>query len=62
MKSFTEIFEAAYKGNIGFEEMIKFYQVASEREIRELEDLIDDDKVNQAWDLVEKVTGMKLKR
>jgi hypothetical protein len=62
MRTFTEIFEAAYKGNIGFEEMIKFYQVASEREIQELEDLVDDNKAKQAWDLVEKVTGMKLKR
>jgi len=55
------IAEAPYTGNLGFEEMMKFYEVATEREISQLESLIDSGKEKQAWKLIQKITGMKLK-
>lgn len=32
--------EASYAGNIGFEEMVKFYQEANIQQIKNMEDLI----------------------
>lgn len=55
------IAEAPYTGNLGFEEMMKFYEVATQREISQLEKFINDDKDKEAWKFVQKVTGMKLK-
>jgi len=53
--------EFSYKGNMGFEEMMKFYDTASKKEIQALERLIDKGKEKTAWRLVQKVTGTKLK-
>lgn len=55
------ISEAPYAGNMGYEEMMKFYEVATSREIKTLEKLIDADKTEEAWKYVQKVTGLKLK-
>lgn len=59
-KYILELQEASYKGNLGFEEMMKFYQDASPTQIRRLEDLIDDDKEREAWRYVQQVTGTQL--
>lgn len=53
--------EASYEGNMGFEEMFKFYQQATEKQVELLEKLIDEDKIKEAWQLVQKVVGVKLK-
>jgi len=53
--------EAAYPGNIGFEEMVNFYQVASKSEISEMEKLIKKGDWNKFRDLIKKVTGKDLK-
>ncbi len=53
--------EAAYPGNIGFEEMVKFYQVASKSEITEMEKIIKKGDWNKFKELVTKVTGKELK-
>lgn len=53
--------EAAYPGNIGFEEMVEFYQVASKSEISEMEKLIKKGDWNKFKDLIKKVTGKDLK-
>ena len=55
-----DLSEAAYVGNLGFEEMMKFYDKATQREIRVLEKLIDEERIKEAWALVQKVTGIKL--
>lgn len=52
--------EASYKGNMGFEEMMKFYQKASQDQITRLEVLMKRDRIKQAWGLVQKVTGINL--
>lgn len=62
MKTFVKILnEIAYGGNVGFEEMAKFYQKASPAEIAEME------KVSKANDwkgfkkLIKRVLNVKLK-
>ncbi len=52
--------EAEYKGNIGAMELFKFYQVAKEAEKNELKKLIQAKKTKDAWQLIQKITGMKL--
>jgi hypothetical protein len=53
--------EAAYPGNIGFEEIVSFYQVASKSEISEMEKLIKKGDWNKFKELIKKVTGKELK-
>jgi len=53
--------EAAYPGNVGFEEMVEFYKVASKSEISEMEKLIKKGDWNKFKDLIKKVTGKDLK-
>jgi hypothetical protein len=53
--------EAAYMGNIGFEEMTTFYKVASKKEIKEMENIIKLGDWEKFKNLIFKVTGKKLK-
>jgi hypothetical protein len=53
--------EVAYDGNLGFHEMYLFYGNASDNEIDKLESFIKRKKFKEAWRLVQKVTGVKLK-
>jgi len=53
--------EAAYPGNIGFEEMSTFYQVASSSEIKQMEKVIKEGDWNKFRLLIKKVTGKELK-
>lgn len=53
--------EAAYDGNIGFEEMVMFYQKADKTEITKLEKLIANDDWDSFKDLIQRVTGVRLK-
>jgi hypothetical protein len=52
--------EAAYKGNIGAMEMMKFFQVATKEEKEKLKKLIADKNQSAAWKMIQDVTGMKL--
>lgn len=52
--------EAAYKGNIGMMEMMKFFEVASKEQKEKLKKLIADKNQSAAWKLIQDVTGMKL--
>ena len=53
--------EAAYPGNIGFEEMTEFYQVGSKQEIKEMEKIIKQGDWNKFRLLIKKVIGKELK-
>lgn len=53
--------EAVYSGNIGFEEMVRFYQVASPKEIKLMEKLLKSENWQKFKALIEKVLGVKLK-
>lgn len=61
-RGMIEMAEAAYDGNIGIIEMMKFYKIASADQVAKLKELIASGKKSAAWDLIEKVTGVKLVR
>jgi hypothetical protein len=53
--------EASYKNNIGFQEMVEFYQKASSSEIKQMENMIKNDSWNGFRKLIKKVLGVNLK-
>ncbi len=53
--------EMTYEGNIGFEEMVKFYQKANDDQIEKMEEIIKKDDWESFKKLIRKVTGTKLK-
>lgn len=56
-----EILEMSYEGNVGLEEMVKFFQVATPDEVKEFESLMSSENLPKAWELVQNVTGTRLK-
>lgn len=52
--------EAAYEGNIGVMELVKFHQTASPEQKKTLDDHIKNKRNKEAWQLVRDVTGVKL--
>jgi len=53
--------EAAYEGNLGAIEMMKFYQKASPTDIKRMEQFLRKGAWQKAWDLLKKVTGVLLR-
>lgn len=53
--------EASYEGNIGFEEMVKFYQIADNDEINKIEDIIKKNDWDNFKRIIKKVIGVNLK-
>lgn len=53
--------EAAYPGNIGFEEMVLFYKDASKAEEKQMAEIIKKGDWDAFRKLIYKVTGKKLK-
>ena len=53
--------EAAYAGNIGFEELTKFWKVASETQIEDMEEIIRSGDWKDFRILIKKVVGITLK-
>ena len=52
--------EAAYAGNIGIMELIKFKQKASDSQKKQFDAHVKNKKHKEAWELVQHVTGVKL--
>lgn len=52
--------EAAYAGNLSFEEMIKFYQVATDEQIKKMEKLIKKNSWVGVKKLIKLVLGVEL--
>jgi len=52
--------EASYSGNIGVMELVKFHNIASIQQKKQLKSLISNNKKLDAWKLVQQVTGVKL--
>jgi hypothetical protein len=52
--------EAAYPGNIGFEEMVEFWKVASDQDIKKMEKITDKGDWVSFVKLIKSVTGRKL--
>jgi len=55
-----DLTEAAYPGNIGFEEMVKFYKLASEEELETMEKVIDKNDWEKFKELIKKVIETEL--
>ena len=53
--------EAAYAGNVGFEEMILFFQKANINDIDQMNKIVQKEDWNAFKKLVKKVLGMRLK-
>lgn len=56
----TKVDEAAYVGNIGIMELIKFKQKATPEQKKKFDDLLAKKKNKEVWSLVQDVTGVKL--
>jgi hypothetical protein len=52
--------EAAYPGNMGIVEMIKFYKVASKQEIKEMEKATEKKDWGKFREIIKKVIGVEL--
>lgn len=61
IESQTQMNEASYAGNIGMMEMFKFYQTAPQHLIDLMKKLLSQGKQEEAWQLLQQVTGTKLK-
>lgn len=53
--------EAAYRGNLGFEEMMIFMRKASKQDQSRMDKYLQTNKTGKAWALLKRVTGTKLK-
>jgi len=60
LRAFITLKEASYAGNLGFEEMVKFYRAASDTEIDMMERVIKKNDWSSFKKLVEKVLGITL--
>ncbi len=61
MKSFKFLNEAAYKGNIGFEEMVKFYSKANKSQEKQMDAAVKDNDFDAFKSLIQMVIGVTLK-
>jgi hypothetical protein len=59
-KKLNFLLEIAYQGNVGLHEMAKFFQVATPDEVKQFEDLMERNDIPNAWELVQKVVGVRL--
>lgn len=57
-----ELFEASYKGNVGIIELVKFNKIATQKQKSELEKYKKSNNMKAFWELISKVTGVKLHR
>lgn len=55
-----QINEAAYTGNIGIMELVKFYQKATPDLVNKVKKLIAQKKNAEAWKIIQAQTGVKL--
>jgi hypothetical protein len=61
MKKFNDILsEQSYSGNLGFEEMVKFYNEATPKQIKQMEKIIKDGDVSKFKKLIQNVINVKL--
>lgn len=61
MKTYVQILnEIAFGGNVGFSEMVAFYQKANEKEIGQMEKIIKADDWNGFKKLIKRVLNVNL--
>jgi len=54
--------EAAYHGNIGFQEMVQLYQVATPSQLKRVEKAVKNNDWNMFMILVKEILGIGLKK
>jgi hypothetical protein len=54
--------EASYRGNIGFEEMTRFYKKANPKQIKQMEKILDSSDWDAFVQLIQQVLGTRLKK
>lgn len=59
--NYNDLSEAAYSGNIGFEEMCKFYDVATPAEEEKMKKILHDEDWEAFKKLINEVLKIKLK-
>ena len=62
MVPFKLIYELAYEGNIGIQELMMFYQRADDEQKDQLEQFLANGDMEEALALLELVTGVQLQR
>ncbi len=60
-KRLNFLIEVAYEGNVGLHEIARFFQIASPEEVKQFEYLMERNDINNAWELVQRVVGTRLK-
>lgn len=55
------ILEMSYEGNVGLQEMMQFFRIATAEDIKQFESLMANQDLANAWELVQRVTGVRLK-
>jgi len=58
---FKKLTEASYAGNIGFEEMVKFYQKANPKDEEEMEKILNKNDWESFKKLIKRVLGVTLR-
>jgi len=53
--------EASYAGNLGFEELVRFYGEATKSQISQLEQILDAEDWEGFKNIIKKVLGVSLK-
>lgn len=59
-RRYSRFVEAAYEGNIGAEEVMKFYMNAPDDKVAEFEQAVDVEDNTRAWDIVQDYLGVDL--
>jgi len=59
-RKYKRLLEASYEGNLGAEEVMKFYMNAPEEQISAFEQYLQDDDDLSAWKLLQNVMGVDL--
>jgi hypothetical protein len=59
--NYSDLSEAAYSGNLGFSELVKFYDVATKAEMQKMEEILKKEDWEKFKKLIQDVTGTRLK-
>lgn len=59
-RRYQRFVEASYEGNLGMEEVMRFYMDAPPEKVTEFEQAVDADENDKAWDIVQDYLGVDL--
>lgn len=56
----TRLLGESYPGNLGMMELVKFYKVATPEQKHAMQSYLGKKEFDQAWELLQRVSGVKL--